>query len=240
MFWKETKGLKELNISSKIAVTAFLIIAGIGYLFGFLNILVTYSPIDQKAGLAIKDIQIAFYGAREQTILEGSIDSTMKEYFQGESDYNAIKEWIASGGTEESFPTVKPIFESSCDMCHSKDAAVAGVVTETYKDVESELAQDTGKSISRLISISHTHILASLPVIFLLFFVFSFTLYGEKFKIIMAYFSFASILLDVGSWWLAKLSPAMAPLVIVGGSTLALTFGILVVLSLWELWIKKT
>ena len=89
MFWKETTRLKDVSTSSKIAISLFLIICGIGYLFGFFNILLSYSPIDQEKGLSIRDIQIAFYGARESTVLEGSIDGTMKEYFESEGDYQA-------------------------------------------------------------------------------------------------------------------------------------------------------
>ena len=239
MFWKEPTGLKTLSKSSKIAVTAFLIIAGIGYLLGFANIVLSYSPVDQEPGMSIRDIQISFYGARDKTALEGSIDGTMKEYFSSEADYQATKNWLAEGATEEGFAEIAPIFEVSCNICHSTDAEVAGVVTETYADLEPFLAQDTGKSISRLVSLSHTHVLATLPVVFLLVFIFSFTKFKENLKIGVVTLSFVAIILDVGTWWLAKLSAAAAPLVIVGGVSLAVSFALLVLLSLYEMWVKK-
>lgn len=239
MFWKEPTGLKNVSISSKVAITAFLIIAGIGYLLGFANIVLSYSPVDQEPGLSIRDIQISFYGEREKTALEGSIDGTMKEYFNSEADYSTVKEWLANGATEESFSSIKPIFEASCNMCHSSDAEVAGVVTETYQDIEPFLAQDMGKSISRLVSLSHTHVLATLPVVFLLFFVFSFTKFREGLKIGVAALSFAAIIFDVGAWWLAKLALGAAPLVILGGISLAISFALLVLLSLYDMWLRK-
>jgi len=52
-------------------------------------------------------------------------------------------------------------------------------------------------------------------------------------------FSSLAILLDIGSWWLAKLSPALSVLVILGGILLALSFLALIVLSLIDLWFGK-
>jgi hypothetical protein len=240
MFWKESKGLTDLSASSKVAITLFLILAGIGYLFGFLTIYTTYSPVDGEEGLSVEDIRLTFWGKRETTRLEKSIDGTMKEYFASEADYNATKEWIAAGAPRDEWEsTIKPIFDVSCSTCHSEEAAVAGAVTETYEDVEEYLAMDTGKSPSRLVSLSHTHWLATLPVIFLLALIFSFTTYKEGIKVFVMAFSFLSVPVDIGSWWLAKLSPALSVLVILGGVALAISFLLLIVLSLYEMYIKK-
>ena len=239
MFWKDAKGFAGFPISSKIGITAFLLIAGIGYIFGFLTILLTYSPIDQEAGLSIKDVRIAYRGARETTKLEKSIDGTMKEYFAGDNELKQVKDWITAGGKEEEFGPIKAIFDVSCSTCHSAEAQVADVVTVEYEDVSQYLKQDTGKSISRLVSLSHTHVLALLPIVFILCLIFSCSLFAEKLKLIVIAFSFLSIIFDVGGWWLAKLSDAMVPLVILGGVALAISFVTLIMLSLYDVWLRK-
>ena len=239
MFWKEVKGLGGLSVSSKIGITLFLIIAGIGYIFGFLNIYITYGPVDQEPGLSVKDIQITFYGSRESTALEVSIDGSMRQYFQSDQDYDQVKAWLQDGGKEEAFAPVKAIFDTSCSTCHSAEAKVAGVVTVDYPDVAGLLKQDTGKSPGRLVSLSHTHIFATVTIIFLLVFIFSFTKFSEVIKTIVITFSFLSLVLDVGFWWLAKLSPALGVFVILGGASLGVTFFLLIVLPAYELWLKK-
>ncbi|MBN1411590.1 MAG: hypothetical protein JW969_12150 [Spirochaetales bacterium] len=239
MFFKNVEGLKRIPLSSKLGLTAFLLIAGIGYLFGFLNIYLTYSPVDRQPGLSLEDISLSFYGARETTKLEKAIDGTMKDYFESDNDYNAVKEWIQSGADGSTFELVQKIFDSSCTTCHSKESEVAGIVTANYDDVKELLIQDTGKSPVRLVSLSHTHILATLAIIFALALVFSFTSFKEIWKIIVIVGSFLSIVLDVGSWWLAKLSPAFSILVIAGGVSLALSFLVLILLSLYDIWLKK-
>jgi hypothetical protein len=239
MFWKDPKGLKSIPMYSKVGISILLIVAGVGYLLGFATILTTYSPIDEKPGMSVADIRIAFYGSREKTSLEKAIDGSMRQYFVDEAGYSAAKEWIGSGAKEADFPGIKQIFDVSCNTCHSAGAQVAGVVTAEYEDVAGYLKQDTGKSASRLISLSHTHVHGTLPVMFALIFIFSFTLYKSWIKTVVIAFSASAILIDVGAWWLAKLAGALAPLVILGGLALALANAALILLPLYELWIRK-
>jgi hypothetical protein len=238
MFFKEVKGYANLPLSSKLGLTAFLLIAGIGYLFGFLNIYLTYSPVDQKPGLSLEDISYSFYGNREATMLEKAVDGSMKTYLN-DADLATVKDWIKAGGSESSYEPVGKIFEASCVSCHSAEAKVAGVNLAAYAEVKTFLSQDTGKSVERLVSLSHTHILATVAIIFILTLIFSFTTYGEALKITVITFSFAAIVLDIGSWWLAKLSPAFAILVLLGGVCLALSFLVNILLSLYAIWLKK-
>jgi hypothetical protein len=239
MFWQKTEGLGKLPGSSKLGITAFLILAGIGYLLGFANIYLTYSPIDGKPGMSITDVRTAFSGSTEGTKLQRAIDGTMREYFGSDADHKLVKDWLLAGAPEASFAGVKTVLAASCGSCHSASAATAGAVTDTYADVQPLIQRDTGKSVPRLVSISHTHVLATLPVIFLLCLVFAFTLQRELVKTVVILFSFFAIVLDIGSWWLAKFVPALAPLVIIGGIFLALSFLVLIVLSLHDLWLRR-
>jgi len=239
MFWRETKGLAGIPLASKLALTVMLVVAGVGYLLGFLNIYLTYSPVDQKPGLSLVDISMSFYGARGGTKLEKAVDGSMRQYLGSDAEYQAVKDWLASGATETGFAQIQPIFDASCGSCHSAEAAVADVVTAGYADLVPFLKQDTGKSVPRLIGVSHTHVLATLPVIFLLVFIFSFARYSQRLKGLVMVFASLAILLDVGSWWLAKLSPALAILVLLGGLALAVSFLALIALSFVDMWFGR-
>jgi len=239
MFWEETRPLRKLPLGVKLGLTAFLLVAGIGYLLGFTNIYLTYSPNDQKPGLSVADVRLAFYGSREGTKLEAAIQGPMRQYFASDADLEKVRQWVREGGKESGFATVQPVFAASCDSCHSTASQVGGVVTEDYAGLSPLLAQDNGMPISRLVQISHTHVLAALPLIFLLCFVFSFSRFPQPVKGIVIVFSLLAIPADIGSWWLARLSPGMAPLVILGGVSLGIAFGALVLLSLYDLWLRK-
>lgn len=238
MFWREKRSLSAAPLSSKIALTAVLAVAGVGYLLGFLNIYLTYSPADGGPGMSVEDIRLAFYGDRDKSVLESAIDGRKRQYFASDADYQATKEWIAAGATEDGWiARIKPIFDVSCAACHSAEQRMAGVVTETYAGIQPYLSRDAGKTVGRLVSISHTHVLGTLTVVFVLVLIFSFTRYAEWLKGLIMTFAFLSILADVGAWWLAKIAAFAAPLVILGGVALAGSFALLIVLSFVDMWI---
>jgi hypothetical protein len=240
MFWKETLRLRTLPVITKIIISLFLVLTGIGYILGFLNIYMTYNLVDEKPGLSLKDISLTYYGARDKTTFEKSIDGSMKQYFSNDNEYKIVKDWVIDGASENTWDLeIKPIIDASCSTCHSAASAIGDVVTEEYSDIEPLLAQDSGKAWSRIISVSHTHILAITPLILLLVLLFSFTSYPSVLKNIVSVISFSVIFIDTGSWFLAKLSPVFSILVLIGGMSLGLTFGLLVVLPLYDLWIKK-
>jgi len=241
MLWKhEVEGLQNLPISRKIAMTIFLCVTAVGYVFGFFNILLSYAANDGESGISLKDITIAFYGAREKTALETSIDSSMRVYFSSEADYNTVKSWLSDGAKEAEFETIKPIFDQSCNSCHASEVRVADVALETYEDTEPWLAQDTGKSIPRLVAISHTHILAIVVVVFILVSILCATTYPQALKVTLCAWSYFTIVLDVGGWWLAKLSPSFSFMVILGGASMGTAWALLIALPLYELWFKKS
>ena len=129
---------------------------------------------------------------------------------------------------------------SDCVSCHNSDTyAAADVVLEKFGDVEPFLEQDTGKSIGRLVSLSHSHILGTITVIFLLLFIMSFSSYPQWLKLILTIVAFLAVFLDVGSWWLAKLAPGLSILVIIGGVLLGTSFGSMTLLGLWDTWFGK-
>lgn len=240
MFWKETLRLRTLPVVTKIIISLFLVLTGFGYLLGFANIYLTYSLVDEKPGLSLQDIRLTYYGARNKTTLEKAIDGSMKQYFKDDNEYQAVKDWVIDGASEKAWNSeIKPIVDTSCSTCHSDATALAGVVTAEYTDIENYLIQNSGKSWSRIVGVSHTHVLAITPFIFLLVLLLSFTSYPSILKNAVSIFAFSAVFMDVGSWFLAKLSPYLSIFVMIGGMSLGLSFGMLVLLPLYDLWIKK-
>jgi len=163
----------------------------------------------------------------------------MKQYLATDKDKNTIQNWINSGAKEKDFASTQTIIKNSCLTCHSKSAATAGIVLETYNDVKSHLKQDTGTSVTRLVDLSHIHLFGVSTAVFLLMIVFSFTLFSEKLKIIVYSLSFIAVISDIGSWWLTKLSGELAFLVLFAGALLGIIFGLLTLLPLYDMWIRK-
>ena len=240
MFWKETLRLRTLPVLTKIIISLFLVLTGFGYLLGFTNIYLTYSLVDEKPGLSLEDIKLTYYGVKDKTTLEKAIDGSMKQYFADDKEYKDVKAWVQDGATESAWDSeIKPIVDASCSTCHSESTALAGVVTAEYSDIENYLVQNSGKSWSRIVGVSHTHVLGITPFVFLLVILLSFTSYPSIVKNAVSIFAFSAVFMDVGSWFLAKLSPVFSVFVLMGGMSLGLSFGLLVLLPLYDLWIKK-
>ena len=240
MFWKETLRLRTLPVITKIIISLFLVLTGLGYLLGFTNIYMSYNMVDEKPGLSIRDISMTYYGVRNKTTFEKAIDGSMKQYFTNDKEYIVVKDWVLDGAPETTWGSeVESIVDASCSTCHSEATALAGVVTEEYSDVEQLLTQNSGKSWSRLVGVSHTHVLAITPLVFILVLLLSFTSHPLLLKNIVSIFAFSAVFMDVGFWFLAKLSPFFSIFVLIGGMSLGLSFGLLVLLPLYDLWIKK-
>lgn len=240
MFWKETVRLRAMPVLTKIIISLFLILTGFGYLLGFTNIYLTYSHVDEKPGLSLEDIKLTYYGVRNKTTFEKAIDGSMKQYFTDKKEYQVVKDWVLEGASEDTWNSeIEAIVDASCSTCHSEATALADIVTEEYSDIEELLTQNSGKSWGRIVGVSHTHLLATTPYIFLLVILLSLTSYPSILKNLVSIFAFSAVFLDIGSWFLAKLSPFFSIFVMIGGMSLGLAFGLLVILPLYDLWIKK-
>ncbi|HUX39721.1 MAG TPA: hypothetical protein VMV83_01030 [Rectinemataceae bacterium] len=237
MLWQPTKGLDQLAIPFKFALTTFLLICGIGYLLGVVNIWFSYSPVDGKPGLSVDDIRLAFHGDPSASKLEKAISGNMNQYLTSPDNGTKLLDWIKAGHKEDGYAGVQQIFVSDCDTCHSKDVATAGIVTDDYKSLEPLLQSDQGVAWPRLITLSHIHINGLLPLMFCLAIIFSFTRFGDKLKGAIIVFSFASFTIDVAIWYFAKLFAEAAAFVILGGILLGAAYALMIFLPLWELWI---
>ena len=239
MLWQPTKGLDQLALPFKFALSTFLLICGVGYLLGVVNIYMSYSPVDGNPGLSIKDIELAFHGDPTASKLEKAITGNMQQYINSPDDGKKMIAWINAGHSENAYPTVQPLFATNCDACHSKDVATAGIIIDDYKSLEPLLESDSGISWPRLITLSHIHINGLLPLMFCLAIIFSFTRFSDKLKGVIIVFSFASFLIDVTIWYFAKLWAEAAPFVILGGLLLGMAYILMIFLPLWEIWIHK-
>ena len=86
---------------------------------------------------------------------------------------------------------------------------------------------------------AHTHV-QSIGLIFLVLGgVFSFTSIKEKLKIAILVLPFAALLIDFGCRFLAKFFPGIVYLMMLSGALIGAMFGLMIVVPLYEMWIKK-
>ena len=98
-----------------------------------------------------------------------------------------------------------------------------------------------GKEFGDMVSVSHTHISAWGMMFLLILIIFAFSNFSGKLKSILALLSFVFIVIDQATMWLTRyVAEPFAWLFMISGGVLGFLFYLLIVLNLYELWVRKT
>jgi len=110
----------------------------------------------------------------------------------------------------------------------------------TYEHLRKVTERDTGTGIFTLVRVSHIHLFGLTMVFFILGTIFSHAhLRPVWFKSLVIALPFASLVLDIGSWYFTKLCHLFAWVVIGGGMLMGLSFAFMWVVPLYQLWLWR-
>jgi hypothetical protein len=99
---------------------------------------------------------------------------------------------------------------------------------------------DTGMDIFTLVRVSHIHLFGITFVFFTMGLIFSHAYVRPIwFKSAVIAIPFIGIVLDVASWYLTKIFTPFAWVVIGGGGLMGVCFGIMWVVSMYQIWFFK-
>jgi len=234
------KRFSDASVSEKILDSMFLITIGIGYLFALLNLYYTHQGRDGEPGLSVQDVTLAYYGSHNQTRLGAAINGPMAPNLPNIAAKTTILDWIQNGATKEEFEEkINPILQSNCVMCHSAESGMSIPHFDSYENVLALTATDTGATIPALVRVSHIHLFG---IAFILFFVGRIFILCElpvTIKRITAAAPFVFLLLDIGSWFITKIIPDFAYVVIAAGGLVGISFSLQVLISLYQMWFYK-
>ncbi|MDQ6953862.1 MAG: hypothetical protein Q9M20_00260 [Mariprofundaceae bacterium] len=230
----------DASISEKILDTMFLITIGIGYLAAIANLYYTHQGRDGEEGLSVQDVTLAYYGSHNQTRLGAAINGPMEPNLPNAAAKTAILDWIQNGTTEEEFKAkVKPILQNNCVMCHSAESGMSIPHFESYEQVLEVTGTDTGATIPALVRVSHIHLFGIAFILFLIGRIFILCELPVMFKRVIVAAPFIFLLLDISSWFITKIIPDFAYVVIGAGAVVGITFGMQLVISIYQMWLYK-
>jgi hypothetical protein len=230
----------QLPPSTRALYTAVLLVLGLAYLFGGIYLYHTYAG---RAGghpmvLSHRDIAVAYGGSREASRLESALKGPMRDMLQND-EVGPILAWIHSGAERAAYDRdIRPTIEQRCMACH--DGSNPHLTNFANFDNLRKLAQrDTGTNIFTLVRVSHIHLFGLTMVFFILGTIFSHAhLRRTRLKSLIIVTPFAALVADIAAWYLTKLFPPFAWLVIAGGMLMGLAFGFMWLVSLWQLWVS--
>ncbi len=229
----------EYPLSLRTLYTFTLIVLGIGYLFAMLHVFNSHAGRDGKPGLSVKDLEIAYSGSKADTRLEVAIKGPMIDRLSND-ERNIIIAWVRSGAKEKPFnENIKPIIEDNCLACHDGSNPHLPNL-DGFDNVKKVVKLDTGADIFSLIRVSHIHLFGITFIFFIMGSMFSHALVRPVwFKSLVIAVPFVTIILDIGSWYLTKIYPPFAWVVMISGGFMGLSFAFMWFTCIYQMWFYK-
>lgn len=229
--------LENLALPVKALFTGYLLAIGLGLLMAGAQIMLTHGMADGKPGLSLDDLVYSYYGNRGGSKLEAKLDGSMKEYAPGEAKLEMIK-WVRAGAPEDEWESkIKPLTDQYCIACHANMPGIANVGAKD--DMLKVAATDKGATVSALTRVSHIHLFGISFIFFFIGLIFSFaTGFNNIVKALLIFTPFMFLIIDIAAWWLTKMYPGFAWLVMIGGFGYSLASTVMIFTSLYQMCIK--
>jgi hypothetical protein len=120
-------------------------------------------------------------------------------------------------------------------MCHNKDAPVPDL--SDFAVLKELTKEDEGATFGSLTRVSHIHLFGIGFIFMFVGLIFSFNETSTaKYKSIAIGMPYLFLLVDIISWWLTKLNPMFAWLVIIAGAGMGISFAFMWLISILEMW----
>ncbi len=231
--------LDTLTVPVRVLFTGYLLAIGLGLLMAGAQIMLTHGMADGKFGLSVDDIIYSYHGNHDgpdASKLESKLYGSMKNNAPPEVRMELLK-WAHNGAPASEWEsTIKPQVEQYCAPCHANMPGLANVADKAVMDQMTK--RDEGQSFSTLTRVSHIHLFGVSFIFFFVGWIFTYaTGISCKVKAILIFTPFGFLIVDVLSWWLTKLSPNFAWLVIIGGFGYSIASTIMIFTSLYQMWI---
>jgi hypothetical protein len=195
---------------------------------------------DGKFGLSVNDIVYSYYGNRSGTVLEHQLNGAMKANAPDDERFK-IMEWVRAGADANDYKIdgIEKIIETRCVMCHNKEASGIPNFTE-FEGLKAYTTQDTGATFASLTRVSHIHLFGISFIFMFVGLIFSFAeTTTTQYKCIAVGMPYVFLVADIMSWWLTKIHPMFAWLVIFAGMGMGISFMFMWVTSILEMWLYK-
>ncbi|NOX43028.1 MAG: hypothetical protein GXP19_04750 [Gammaproteobacteria bacterium] len=246
----------QLPMGMRTLYTSTIIVLAVGYLFAMIHIFASHAGRDGNPSLSVNDLIIAYSGSKSDTRLESALKGPMANMLP-QAERDEIVAWIRRGAKEEEFATmdmeenkgtmqdkqhplkIDSIIQNRCSACHNgSNPHIPNLMG--YDNISKVIEIDTGMDIFTLVRVSHIHLFGITFIFFIVGSIFCHAYVKPLWlKCIILLTPFAAILLDIGSWYLTKVFPPFAWVVMISGGLMGITFAIQCLTSLYQMWFYK-
>jgi len=233
--------LQKLSLPLKALFTGYLLVIGLGLLAAGAQIMLTHGMADGKLGLSVDDIIYSYHGNHDgpnASKLVSKLYGSMKNNAPPELRIALIK-WAEAGAPASEWESdIKPKVVEFCGPCHANMPGLANITDKAVMDQMTK--RDEGQSFSTLTRVSHIHLFGISFIFFFVGWIFSYaTGFSNLVKSALIITPFAFLIVDVSAWWLTKMNPFFAWVVIIGGFTYSMAATVMIFTSLYQMWFLK-
>jgi hypothetical protein len=230
---------QELPASMRTLFTGALLVVGLGYMFAMLYVFAAHSGADGNPGLSVEDIKITYSGSSETTQLEMALQGPMSGMLPPK-DLATMVQWIRDGADKKTYVSrIETIVTENCLSCHDGSNPHLSNL-DGFEKIQEVVAQDTGADLYTLVRVSHIHLFGLTFIFFIIGFIFSHAyLRPVWLKSVLIATPFAGVIADVLGWYVTKVYSPFAWIVLVAGVLNGLSFAIMWLVSMYQMWIYK-
>ena len=223
----------------RVLFTGTLLAIGMGYLFALIYVYTSDAGKDGNPALTVDDIVISYSGSSEGTALEAALAGAMSAMLS-ESDLEKILAWIKDGASKAEYDAeIEGVVAQNCLDCHDGSNPHLSNL-DGFDNIKAVIVQDTGKALHTLVRVSHIHLFGVTFIFFIVGFIFSHAWVRPVWlKSAVMFLPFLCIAADVSSWYFTKLYAGFAWVVLVSGGLMGLSFAIMWVVSMYQMWFYK-
>ena len=227
---------QELPISMRVLFTGTLLVLGLGYLFATLYVFAAHSGADARPGLSVDDIKFTYSGSKEMTQLESALRGPMSGMLP-QKDLAFMLDWIQEGAPKGVYQdSIEQIVVDNCLSCHDGSNPHLSNL-DGYENISAVVQLDTGADLFTLVRVSHIHLFGLTFIFFVLGFIFSHAYLRPLWlKFALIALPFFGVMADVLGWYVTKIFTPFAWVVLVAGMINALSFAVMWVVSMWQMW----
>jgi len=227
-----------LPMGQRTLFTGAIIVLSTGYLFAMIYIFESHAGRDGNPMLSVNDLIIAYSGSKSDTRIESALKGPMSNMLPA-NEKNEIIAWVRRGAAAEDFNTIEGIIKERCSICHDgSNPHIPNLMG--HANVAKVAEMDTGMDIFTLVRVSHIHLFGLTFIFFIIGSIFCHAYMKRKWlKCLIIVLPFLSILCDIASWYLTKLFPPFAYVVLGSGGVMGLCFLSQALISLYQMWLFK-
>jgi hypothetical protein len=209
-------------------------------MFAMLHLYYSHQGRDGLPGLSVEDVRIAYYGEHHQTRLGAALNGAMGANLHRPEQKLIILDWIDQGSKRAAFDAeIQPILSSNCTMCHSAASGMGLPPLDSFDKVVELTQMDTGASAQSLVRVSHIHLFGIAFILFLVGRIFILCEMPVLLKRITVVIPFLAMLLDIMSWYMTKIVPQFAWVVVISGGLMGISFTLQIVVSIYQMWFYR-